>query len=75
MAWDGKELKDPLFLTSRHMEGHPTPDQVAQCPIQPDLEHLPRWGTHSFSVQSVPVPHHTHWNFFLKSNLNLLIQF
>jgi len=34
------------------------PDQAAQDPIQPGSEHLQGWGTHNFSEQSVPVPHH-----------------
>ena len=33
-------------------------DQVTQGPIQSDLEHLQRWGIHSFSGKPVPVPHH-----------------
>uniref|UniRef100_A0A8C9LBX5 Uncharacterized protein n=1 Tax=Pavo cristatus TaxID=9049 RepID=A0A8C9LBX5_PAVCR len=31
------------------------PTQAAQGPIQPGLEHLQGWGTHSFSGQPVPL--------------------
>lgn len=34
--------------------------QVAQNPIQTDLEHLQGCGTHSCSGYPVPVPHHPH---------------
>jgi len=35
-------------------------DQVAQSPIQPDLECFHRWGLHCLSGQSAPVFHHPH---------------
>ena len=38
-------------------QGCPPPAQVAQGPIQPGLECLQGWGTHSLSMQSVPAPH------------------
>jgi len=31
---------------------------ASQGPVQPGLEYVQRWGTHSFSGQPVPVPHH-----------------
>ena len=39
--------------------------QIAQSPVQPDLEQFPWWGIHSFSGQPVPVPHHSHCKKFL----------
>ena len=48
-------------------------DQVAQSPVQPDLECLQGWEIHHLSGQPVPVPHHSYCkkrNFFLIFNLN-----
>ena len=48
----------------RHRQGHQPLhlilDQVAQSPIQPDLEHLQGWGIHNLCGQPVPAPHHSH---------------
>jgi len=47
-------------------------DQIDQSLSQPGLEHFQGGGTHNFSGESVPVPHHPHSKeFFLLSNLNL----
>jgi len=44
MAWVGRDPKDHEAPTPRHMQGHQPPhlipDQAAQGPIQPGLEHL-----------------------------------
>ncbi|EOA97032.1 hypothetical protein Anapl_17450, partial [Anas platyrhynchos] len=57
MVWVGRDLKDHPVPPPCHGLGHLPLDQVAQSPIQPGLEHLQGWGTHSFSGQPVPVPH------------------
>ena len=53
-----------MVQVGRDLKAHPTPchgqgchpaAQAAQGPIQPGLEHLQGWGTHSFTVL---VPHH-----------------
>lgn len=49
-------------------------DQVAESPVQPDLECLQGWGIYNFSGQSLPVFYHLHstkTSFF--SNLNKLL--
>lgn len=38
------------------VKGHLPLDQAAQRPIQPSLEHLQGWGTHSSSGQTTPGP-------------------
>ena len=38
-------------------QGHLQLDQVAQSPIQPDLECLQGWGMNHLSGHPVPVPH------------------
>jgi len=51
---------------------HLQPHQVAQSPIEPDLECLQGTGIHHLSGQPVPVPHHPYCkNFFLICNGNL----
>jgi len=45
------------FQPAYHGQGHLPPDQVAQSPVQPGLE---RGGSHSFSGQPGPGPHHPH---------------
>jgi len=60
MEWLGLEgtLKIIWFQPPCHGQGHLPPDQVAQSPIQPGLEHCQGGDSHSFSGQPVPVPHH-----------------
>jgi len=60
MVWAGRDLKDHLVPTPSpcHEQGHLSLDQVAQSPVQPGLEHFQGGGTHGFSGQPVPVPHH-----------------
>lgn len=58
MALVGRDLNDHLVPPPCHRQGHIPLGQAAQSPIQPGLEHLQGWGNHSFSRQSVPVPHH-----------------
>ena len=45
--------------------GHLQLDQVAQSPIQPDLECFQGWGIYNLSGQHVPVFHHPHGKKFL----------
>lgn len=40
MVWVGRAIKDLLVPTL------PTLDQVAQSPVQPDLEHFHGWGNY-----------------------------
>jgi len=50
MAWVGRDLKAHPFSTPA-VGWVPPSAQAAQGPIQPGLEHLQGWGTHSFSGQ------------------------
>jgi len=67
IEWFGLEgtLKIIWFQIPCHEQGHLPPDQVAQSSIQPGLEHCQGGGSHSFSGQSLPVPHHPHGEEFL----------
>jgi len=67
IEWFGLEgtLKIIRFQLPCHKEGHLLLDQVAQSPIQPGLEHCQGGGSHSFSGQPLPVPHHPHGEEFL----------
>jgi len=57
MAWFGRDLKVDSGPTSGHVQScHPL-DQAARAPSNLALN-LQGWGTHSFSGQHVPVPHH-----------------
>jgi len=58
MAWVEKDHNDHLVSTPCYVQGHQPPDQVAQSHIQPGLECLQGWGTHSLLGQPVPVCHH-----------------
>jgi len=55
MALVEKDLKDHECPTPHHRQGHQppylVPDQAAQGPIQPGLEHLQGWGIHNLSGQ------------------------
>ena len=61
----GRVLTDHLVPTPCHGQGHLPPDQVAQSPVQPGLEHFQGAGSHSFSGQPGPGPHHPHNKEFL----------
>ena len=67
VEWFGLEgtLKIIWFQPPCHEQGHLPPDQVAQSSIQPGLEHCQGGGSHSFSGQPGPGPHHPHGEEFL----------
>jgi len=65
MVWIGRDLLDHLIPTPLPWAGTLPPDQGAQSPIQPGLEHCQGGGSHSFSGKPVPVPHHPHSKEFL----------
>jgi len=58
MVWVQEDLKDDQVPASLCQLLDHVLDQAAQGPIQPGLEHLQGWVTHSFSGQPVPVLHH-----------------
>jgi len=64
--WSGLEETSRIMNLQppHHRQGqqppHLIPDQAAQGPIQPGLEHLQEWGIHTLSGQPVPAPHHSH---------------
>ena len=62
LAWVGRDLKDhePPHHRQGHQPPHLIPDQAAQGPIQPNLEHLQGQGIHTLSEQPVPALHHSH---------------
>ncbi|KAK4828850.1 LOW QUALITY PROTEIN: hypothetical protein QYF61_000907 [Mycteria americana] len=70
MLWIGRDLSRSSSPTPLQEQGHLQLDQVAQSPIQPDLECFQGWGLHCLSGQpclaTLIVKH-----FFLKSSLNL----
>ena len=51
-------LKDDVVHPPCNEQGHLPLDQVAQRPIQPDIECLQAWGIYHLSGQPVPVSHH-----------------
>ena len=53
-------LKIVSFQPPCHEQGHLPPAQGAQSPVQPGLEHCQGGGSHSFSGQPGPGPHHPH---------------
>jgi len=72
MAWVEKDHNDHLIPTSCYVQGPQPADQAAQSHIQPGLQCLQGWGTHSLLGQPVQCVT-TLWvkNFLLISNLNL----
>jgi len=60
MVWVGRDLKDHLVPSPCHGQGHLPLAHAAQSSIQPGLEHCQGGGSHSFSRQPVPLPHHPH---------------
>jgi len=67
IEWFGLEgtLQIISFQPPCHGQGHLLPDQAAQTPVQPGLERCQGGGSHSFSGQPGPGPHHPHGEDFL----------
>ena len=57
-AWVWRDLKDHSIPMPCCGQGCHPADQAAQGSIQASLKQLQEWGTHSFSGQPVPGPHH-----------------
>ena len=72
MSWGGRDIKVLPVLIPWHPwgQGCRSQDQIAQDPIQPALEVLQGWGTHSFSGQLCQRLTAPSKDFFLMSNLN-----
>ncbi|KAK4818441.1 hypothetical protein QYF61_013128 [Mycteria americana] len=64
-------FKGHVVQTPCNEQGHLQLDQVAQSPIQPDLECFQGWGIYHLSGKSVPVFQHSHCKKILMSSLNL----
>jgi len=58
--WLEGTLKVIWFQPPCHEQGHLPPAEAAQSSIQPGLEQCQGGGSHSFSGQPVPGPHHPH---------------
>jgi len=69
IEWAGLEVtfKGHLAQHPCSEQGHLQLDQVAQSPIQPDLECFQAQGIDHLSGQPVPVFHHPHCKKFLPS--------
>ena len=67
MEWFGLEgtLKGQLVQPPHGEQGHLHLDQVAQSPVQPDLECFQGWGIYHLSGQPLAVFHHPHCKKFL----------
>jgi len=67
MEWFGLEgtLKIISFQPPCYGHGPLPPAQGAQSPVQPGLEPCQGGGSHSFSGQPGPGPHHPHREEFL----------
>ena len=59
-----RAFKDHIVQPPCSAQGHLL-DQVAQNPIQPELECFQGWGLHYLSGQHLPVFHHPHCKKFL----------
>ena len=57
MVFVGGDLKDHLVPTPLPQAGLSATSSGCRGPIQPGLECLEGWGTHSFSGQPMPRPH------------------
>ena len=60
-------FKGHLVQPPCHEQGHLPLDQVAQSPVQPDLECSQGWGIHHLSGKPLPVSHHSCRKKFLPS--------
>jgi len=56
MVWTRRDLEDHLVQPLSHGQGHLPPDQAAQSPIQPGLEHCQGGSSHNFSGQLCLIP-------------------
>jgi len=65
MVWAERDLIDRPVPLPCHGQGHLPPDQAAQSLVQPGLEDCQGGGSHSFSGQPVPGPHHPQSKEFL----------
>jgi len=67
IEWFGLEgtIKGCLVQAPCREQGHLQPDQVAQSPIQPDLQCSQGWDIDRLSGQPVPGFRHPHCNEFL----------
>jgi len=67
IEWFGLEgtFKGHLVQPPCSGQGHLPLDQVAQSPVQPDLECFQGWGIYHLSGQPMPVSHHPHCENFL----------
>jgi len=65
MVWVGRDLTDHPVPPPRHGQGPLPPAQGAPSPIQPGLEPCQGGGSHSFSGQPGPGPHHPQREEFL----------
>ena len=65
MVWVGRDLTDHPVPTPCHGQGPLPPAQGAQSPVQPGLEPCQGAGSHSFSGQLGPGPHHSQSEEFL----------
>lgn len=71
MVW---VVLDVISPTPCNEQGHLPPLQVAQRPVQLDLDFFQGWDSHHFSGQHVPVSHHlTHEKFLLFIWLELIL--
>jgi len=65
MVWVGRDLEGHLVPPPCHEQGPLPPPQGAQSPIHPGLEPCQGGGSHSFSGQPGPGPHHPRSEGFL----------
>ena len=75
MVWVGRDLIDHPVPTPCPGQGPLPPDPAASSPVQPSLEHCQGGGSHSFSGQPGPGPHHPQSKEFLFYSQSKIILF
>jgi len=77
MVWAGRDLTDNPVPPPCHEQGPLPPAQAAPSPVQPGLEPCQGGGSHRFSGQPGPGPHHPQGEEFLPniSSKSALSQF
>ena len=78
ITWFGSKgtFKDHLVQPLCHGRGHFSLNQVAQSPIQPDLECFQKQGIYHLSGQLVPASHHLHhkkFHSYVQFNYNISV--